>query len=113
MRSPRAGGMQSEPAQETEAVEHLAAFRQSGNKFVIHLLVQIKAGFVPREQVGFKSQPIQLHDNRPAKGAREHAIGFGQSFKLPRSHVAALEDRPRRKQILKRGQNPSFPLLHP
>ena len=51
--SPRAGGMQSEAAQETEAVENLCAFGEIGDKFIIALLVEIEPGLVAAQEIAF------------------------------------------------------------
>src|SRR5262249_41847855 len=56
---------------------------------------------------------VQLHNYWPAQCAREDAVGLSHSLELPRSDVAALEDCPRRKQILQRRKNERLSLLHP
>ena len=47
----RARGVQRESSEETEAVEHLRAFREARDQLVIHLLIEIKAGLVAGHEV--------------------------------------------------------------
>ena len=53
-----AGGVQAEAAEEAETIQHLAAFGEMGNRFVIGLLIEIQTGLVPGDEIGLKFQAV-------------------------------------------------------
>src|SRR5262249_37763356 len=107
-----AGGMKAETADKTKAIQNMGAFSKIGNKPVIHLLVQIEAGFVAGEEVSLELQTIQVHRNQAAQFSCECPMGLGQTFELAGSDITPLDDGPRGEYRGERGNNHGFSLLH-
>src|SRR5579859_1885974 len=105
--------VQAEAAQKTETIQNLRAFRKLRYGLIIGLLVEIQTRLVPADEVRLKLQPVQLHGNRPVQFANQNSTRSFQSLKLARRHITAFKNRARRKDLLQRGDNQCFPLVHP
>jgi len=107
-----AGGVQAEAAEEAEAIEHLGTFREVRHGFVVGLLIQVKTGFVAGDQIGFEFEAVEIGGDGATEFAGEDAAGFGEAFKFARGDFAAFKDGARRKNLLERGDDLRFPLIH-
>ena len=106
------GGMQPEAAQETETIQDLGAVRQPGDVFVVDLLIEIQAGLMPRQQVGFKLQSVQLRCNWTAQIACQNPGCIRQALELAGVRLIAFYNGARRENRFQRSQNRRFPLVH-
>ena len=112
VRGAGAGGVEAEAAEEAEAVEDLAASGEAGDGFVIGLLVEVHAGFVAADEVGLELEAVEVHGDGAVEGAEEEAAGFGEAFEFAGAHVAAFEDDAGGENLLERGNDEGFALVH-
>ena len=106
------GGVQTEAAEETKAIKHLAVFGKPGYGLIICLLIEVHSGLMASHEVGLKLNAIQQHRNGPGNFPGQYAIGFRQAFKLARGHIAALRDGTGGKDFLQGGHNVCFASVH-
>ncbi len=107
-----ASGVQAEPAQKTEAIEHLGAAAGLGDGFVINLLVEIHAGFVAAGEVDFELQAAEVDAHRAVQRTNEDAVGVSETFELAKGRVAPFKDAAGRKELLQNRRNHGLALVH-
>src|SRR5437868_1074678 len=110
--APGTGGVQSEAAQEAEAVQDFRVFGEIGNKFIIALLVKIEPGLVAAQEVSFEFQTIQTDGNRSRQFAPKDAVGVRKTFKFARRKLIAFNNGAGRKKRVERFQDHLLALVH-
>src|SRR5262249_30691462 len=73
---------------------------------------QIKPGLVAALQVSFEFQPVEIHENRGWKLARQQSVRFQQAFKFPGRHIATFNNRAWGEEILQGINDARFTLIH-